>query len=54
MTMLLKKSPPGHNSRCHEDDIVMVVENDTSRVLHYQKTGAAKRFDIPVVRVFFL
>ncbi|ESP01810.1 hypothetical protein LOTGIDRAFT_225095, partial [Lottia gigantea] len=47
MTMVYKKAPIGHATRCHEDDIVLAVGTNTKRILHYQKTRQEKRLNIP-------
>ncbi|OWF44225.1 translation initiation factor eIF-2B subunit epsilon-like [Mizuhopecten yessoensis] len=48
MTMVMKKAPPTHCTRCREDDIVMAVEQPSSRILHYQKLAYQTKVDIPV------
>lgn len=51
MTMIFKKSSPGHHARCKEDDIVIAMDSATNRVLHYQRTQGLKRFRFPMVRL---
>ncbi|XP_071088301.1 translation initiation factor eIF2B subunit epsilon-like isoform X1 [Haliotis cracherodii] len=48
MTLVCKKAPPGHRTRCSEDEILVAVESDTNRVLHYQKAYQQNKFHIPV------
>ncbi|XP_069129392.1 translation initiation factor eIF2B subunit epsilon-like [Argopecten irradians] len=48
MTMVMKKTPPTHCTRCREDDLVLVIEQPSSRVLHYQKLAYQTKVDIPV------
>ncbi|KAJ8297595.1 hypothetical protein KUTeg_024126 [Tegillarca granosa] len=48
MTMVFKKAPPGHHTRCKEEEVVMAVENTTNRVVHYRKIGNQKRLEFPV------
>lgn len=52
MTMVFKKAPPGHHTRCKEEEVVMAVENTTNRVVHYRKIGNQKRLEFPVVKDF--
>ncbi|KAL5020814.1 hypothetical protein ScPMuIL_002104 [Solemya velum] len=47
MTMIMKEAPPGHRSRCKEEDITVAVEKETNRVLHYQKVGHERKLDFP-------
>ncbi|XP_050417431.1 translation initiation factor eIF-2B subunit epsilon [Patella vulgata] len=48
MTMIYKKAPIGHSTRCPEDDVVLAVSTQSEQVLHYQKTRQEKRLDMPV------
>uniref|UniRef100_V9KGR3 Translation initiation factor eIF2B subunit epsilon n=1 Tax=Callorhinchus milii TaxID=7868 RepID=V9KGR3_CALMI len=48
MTMILKKSSPGHKARCQEDDIIVAMDTKTNRILHYQKTQRLKKFRFPM------
>ena len=47
--MVLRQSPPGHKSRCLEDDVVLAVDNTTKNVIHYQKVQEQEEFEFPVV-----
>ena len=49
MTMVLRQSPPGHKSRCLEDDVVLAIDNTTKNVIHYQKVQEQEEFEFPVV-----
>uniref|UniRef100_A0A3P8VNM0 Translation initiation factor eIF2B subunit epsilon n=1 Tax=Cynoglossus semilaevis TaxID=244447 RepID=A0A3P8VNM0_CYNSE len=48
MTMIFKESTPGHRSRCEEDDIVVVNDRRSQRILHYQKTQGLKKLQFPM------
>ncbi|XP_076018430.1 translation initiation factor eIF2B subunit epsilon [Genypterus blacodes] len=48
MTMILKESSPGHKSRCVEDDLIVVTDSKSQRVLHCQKTQGLKRLHFPL------
>ncbi|XP_043926135.1 translation initiation factor eIF-2B subunit epsilon [Protopterus annectens] len=48
MTMIFKESSPGHRARCQEDDIIVAIDSQTSRVLHYQKTHGLKKLKFPM------
>lgn len=54
MTMVFRQVPPGHASRCLEDDVIVAVDNHTKNVIHYQKVADSntKKFEFPVVRLF--
>lgn len=49
MTMIYKESSPGHKSRCAEDDVMVVMDSKSKRVLHYQKTQGLKKLQCPMV-----
>ena len=49
MTMVFKKAPPNHCTRCKEEDVVMAIEKGKDRVLSYQKVAARTKFEFPVV-----
>ena len=49
MTMVLRQSPPGHKSRCLEDDVVLAIDNTTKNVIHYQRVQEQEEFEFPVV-----
>lgn len=49
MTMIFKESSPSHPTRCHEENVVVAVDNATNRVLHFQKTQGLRRFSFPLV-----
>lgn len=49
MTMITKAGPPGHCSRCREDDLLLAIDSTDNRILHFLKTGNQKKFEIPVV-----
>uniref|UniRef100_A0A2K6CM04 Translation initiation factor eIF2B subunit epsilon n=1 Tax=Macaca nemestrina TaxID=9545 RepID=A0A2K6CM04_MACNE len=48
MTMIFKESSPSHPTRCHEENVVVAVDNATNRVLHFQKTQGLRRFSFPL------
>ncbi|XP_063074806.1 translation initiation factor eIF-2B subunit epsilon [Engraulis encrasicolus] len=48
MTMIYKESSPGHKSRCAEDDVMVVMDSKSKRVLHYQKTQGLKKLQCPM------
>ncbi|XP_032887652.1 translation initiation factor eIF-2B subunit epsilon [Amblyraja radiata] len=48
MTMIFKQAPPGHRTRCQEDDVITAVNSKTSRLLHYQKANRLKKFRFPM------
>ena len=41
MTLVMKEVPPGHRSRCREDQVVLAVENKGDRVLSYRPVSEA-------------
>lgn len=43
MTMLHRKSSPGHFSRPFGEDLFIVLEKETNRILHYQKSHACRK-----------
>lgn len=47
MTMLHRKACPGHMSRPPVDDTFVVLENETNRILFYQKSQACKKLVLP-------
>ncbi|XP_077354381.1 translation initiation factor eIF2B subunit epsilon [Festucalex cinctus] len=48
MTMLFKESSPGHKSRCEEDDVIVAMDSNSQRVLHYHKTQSLKKLHFPM------
>ncbi|KAG8136294.1 putative Translation initiation factor eIF-2B subunit epsilon protein [Naja naja] len=48
MTMIFQECSPGHRGRCPEDDIILVMDSVTKRVLHYQRTQGLKHFSFPM------
>ncbi|XP_076071502.1 translation initiation factor eIF2B subunit epsilon-like isoform X3 [Mytilus galloprovincialis] len=48
MTVIMKKAPPGHCSRCREDDSLVAIDSTNDRILHYLKTGNQKKLQLPV------
>lgn len=49
MTMILRQSPPGHKTRCLEEDVVLAIDNATKNVIHYQKVQDLEEFEFPLV-----
>ena len=49
MTMVFKQAPPGHRTRCPEEDVVVAVEKQTNRIVSYQKVKQQTRFHFPLV-----
>ena len=52
MTVVMKKAPPGHCSRCREDDVLLVLDSTNDRILHFLKTGNQKKMELPAVCVY--
>ncbi len=52
MTMIFKESPPGHKTRCEDDDIIVAMDSKSKRILHYQRAQALKKLHFPMVRYF--
>uniref|UniRef100_A0A671KW41 Translation initiation factor eIF2B subunit epsilon n=1 Tax=Sinocyclocheilus anshuiensis TaxID=1608454 RepID=A0A671KW41_9TELE len=48
MTMIVKESPPGHKTRCEDDDIIIAMDGKSKRILHYQRAQALKRLHFPM------
>ncbi|XP_052280601.1 translation initiation factor eIF-2B subunit epsilon-like [Dreissena polymorpha] len=50
MTMVFREVPPGHATRCPQDDIVLAVDNETQNVIHYQRIADSdtKHLQFPV------
>uniref|UniRef100_A0A672T0Q0 Translation initiation factor eIF2B subunit epsilon n=1 Tax=Sinocyclocheilus grahami TaxID=75366 RepID=A0A672T0Q0_SINGR len=48
MTMIFKESPPGHKTRCEDDDIIVAMDSKSKRILHYQRAQALKRLHFPM------
>lgn len=48
MTMLFKECSPRHGIRSEEEDIVVAVDADNGRLLHYQQVHNG--IDLPLVR----
>jgi len=55
MTMVFRQVPPGHASRCPDDDVILAVDNITKNVIHFQRVAesASKGFEFPVVHSHF-
>lgn len=53
MTMVFKEVMPGHRTRCREEEMILAIKSDNSRVLHYQKVANHKKFDFPLVKHLF-
>ena len=51
MTMLFKKAPPNHCTRCKEEDVVMAIDKSADRILSYQRVVARTKFEFPVVSI---
>lgn len=49
--MIMKEAPPGHRSRCKEEDVIIAIEKETNRILHYQKVGHERKLDFPKVSI---
>ena len=49
MTMIYKTAPPGHHTRCPDDDVILAVEKPTGQLVHFQNTEQEKKYHIPVV-----
>lgn len=47
MTQLYQRLPPRSSIRCHEDDAILSIDPETSRLLHSQPV-ASKDFSLPV------
>ena len=47
MTMLYRKASPGHFSRPSGQDLFLVVEKETERILYYQKSHACRKLMLP-------
>lgn len=48
MTMVLRQSPPGHKTRCLEEDVILAIDNTTKNVIHYQKVQGQEEVEFPV------
>uniref|UniRef100_A0A671RFJ7 Translation initiation factor eIF2B subunit epsilon n=1 Tax=Sinocyclocheilus anshuiensis TaxID=1608454 RepID=A0A671RFJ7_9TELE len=48
MTMIFKESPPGHKTRCEDDDIIVAMDSKSKRILHYQRAQALKKLHFPM------
>ncbi|XP_078618032.1 translation initiation factor eIF2B subunit epsilon-like isoform X2 [Branchiostoma floridae x Branchiostoma japonicum] len=48
MTMLFREAAPRHDTRSSDDDVVLVTERDTNRVLHYQMVEGQSKLDLPL------
>uniref|UniRef100_A0A8C2EVS9 Translation initiation factor eIF2B subunit epsilon n=1 Tax=Cyprinus carpio TaxID=7962 RepID=A0A8C2EVS9_CYPCA len=48
MTMIFKESPPGHKTRCEDDDIIVAMDGKSKRILHYQRAQALKKLHFPM------
>ncbi|CAH1225813.1 EIF2B5 [Branchiostoma lanceolatum] len=48
MTMLFREAAPRHHTRSSDDDVVLVTERDTNRVLHYQMVEGQSKLDLPL------
>ena len=52
--MVLRQSPPGHKTRCLEEDVILAIDNTTKNVIHYQKVQGQEEVEFPVVRKLML
>ena len=48
MTNVYKRAHPGHRTRSNEDDILVVTNSSTERVLYCEKPGQSTKTNIPV------
>ncbi|XP_019619649.1 PREDICTED: translation initiation factor eIF-2B subunit epsilon-like [Branchiostoma belcheri] len=48
MTMVFREAAPRHHTRSSDDDVVLVTEKDTDRVLHYQMVEGQSKLDLPL------
>ncbi|KAI8482874.1 Translation initiation factor eIF-2B subunit epsilon [Branchiostoma belcheri] len=49
MTMVFREAAPRHHTRSTDDDVVLVTEKDTDRVLHYQMVEGQSKLDLPLM-----
>lgn len=49
MTLVYKVALPGHRTRSKEDDIFLVEEGGTGRLLYFQKSYDRREIQIPMV-----
>ncbi|GFR60650.1 translation initiation factor eIF-2B subunit epsilon [Elysia marginata] len=47
MTLLFKTAQPGHRARCREDEMFLLEEGITKRLLYFQKSPDQRKFPIP-------
>jgi len=47
MTMLHRKVTPGHVNRTADDDVYIILEKETNRILHYQKSRELPKLVFP-------
>ncbi|XP_059147407.1 translation initiation factor eIF-2B subunit epsilon-like [Physella acuta] len=47
MTMVFKVAQPGHRSRSKEDDVLIVEEGETKRLLYFDRTSNQSKFKKP-------
>ncbi|GFN79411.1 translation initiation factor eif-2b subunit epsilon [Plakobranchus ocellatus] len=47
MTLLFKNAQPGHRARCKEDEMFLLEEGLTKRLLYFQKSQDQMKFPIP-------
>ncbi|ELU00049.1 hypothetical protein CAPTEDRAFT_153443 [Capitella teleta] len=48
MTMLYRKAPPGHRTRCKEDDLVIAVQPSNAQLLFHQRASQGNALQLPV------
>ena len=48
MSVIYKQASPGHRTRSSEDDILVVVDADTSRLIHYEKVMKKRHMNVPL------
>lgn len=49
MTLVYKVALPGHRTRSKEDDMFLVEEGGTGRLLYFQKSHDSRKIKIPMV-----
>ncbi len=48
MTNVYKRAHPGHRTRSNEDDVLVVTNSSTERVVYCEKPGKSSKMNIPV------
>lgn len=50
MTMVYRETDPSHACRQKHDDVIVVLNTTTNRVLHYERSATSGgNMDVPVV-----